>query len=220
MHISTVRKMIDECYQVLVKRFQDYPNVYFTENDIVCAFYHEVVEYCEANGIDLQCTDRDGSMHFLLHMEYPTPFRCDMHGNRFKIADEGSNKRRGHYDFVILNPEFVKENSYVTIKGQDYEKHKEGLSNSPIKEVLLFAIEFMFQREPITDSRPKAPQFHAAKEYAKKTQQDYDKLIAGHKKNCYIEDYRMFVFVRQHEDDYVKEIKKNVDKEIVFIALE
>lgn len=59
---------------------------------------------------------------------YPTPFRCDMNKYDFRVVSDrdrtprGRLYRRGHYDLVVLNPDFVRSYDLVTVSGKNYEK--------------------------------------------------------------------------------------------------
>lgn len=85
----------------------------------------------------------------LLHHEYPTPFRCDMRKHGFRIAtdDERTNKgglyRRGYYDLVVLNPDFVRSHDLVIVSGKNYEKFcsaRDDINVTP----LLWVCEILF----------------------------------------------------------------------------
>lgn len=76
--IEAVDKSIEELYN----KFQSYPTLLFTENDIVCYFYSILWRKLPT----FYDKDKDGHKHSLIHMEYPTPFRCDMRGNKDEIV--------------------------------------------------------------------------------------------------------------------------------------
>ena len=94
--------------------FRECPQCYFSEHDIHSVLYHLTQEQLKQHGETSQVT-LDGYNTSLVHHEYPTPFRCDMQGYKFRRAGEeertpkGGLYKRGHYDLVILNPDFVKK---------------------------------------------------------------------------------------------------------------
>ena len=71
------------------------------------------------------------------------------------MRNELKKYQRGHYDMVILNPDFIKDHSYEVIKAQNYELYKEQvLSNMDrFKPVILYGLEFMYRREPLKYSK-------------------------------------------------------------------
>ncbi|MCD6423035.1 MAG: hypothetical protein J7L42_02830, partial [Elusimicrobia bacterium] len=157
-----------------------HPTLFFTENDLVCYFYAILRPKL---GV---FNDQDGHKHSLIHTEYPTPFRCNMSNNKFELkkdntrTEKGRKYRRGHYDIVVLNPDFIKQYSYVAIKAQDYKLYKlkvlsvNNIDGPPI----LYGVEFMFSRDPLKFSRGNDKEKGIDK-FVKKVIQDADKLLAS-----------------------------------------
>jgi hypothetical protein len=116
-------KIINELQDI----FRNYPQYYFSEHDIHSVLYHLTQEQLKQHGENSQTT-LDGFETTLVHHEYPTPFRCDMQGYKFQRASEeertpkGGLYKRGHYDLVILNPDFVKNNTLDIVCGKNYKK--------------------------------------------------------------------------------------------------
>ena len=112
-------KIVNELQDV----FRKHPQHYFSEHDIHSVLYHLTREQLKQYGETSQTT-LDGFETTLAHHEYPTPFRCDMHGYSFRRTGEeertpkGGLYRRGHYDLVILNPDFVKNNTLDIVCGK------------------------------------------------------------------------------------------------------
>jgi hypothetical protein len=128
--------------------FRETPRRFFTEHDLHSHLY-QLVER-ELDGRDaLYFRTRDGQKTSLVHHEYPTPFRCDMSNHGFKRAEEaevtskGGRYKRGHYDLVILNPEFVRRYDLVTVAGKNYEQFRLAKDKIDVTP-LLWACEVVF----------------------------------------------------------------------------
>jgi hypothetical protein len=87
----------------LSQEFLDDPYRYFTEADVVsrCRQLLELNDELGRNYIT-----KDGHKIRLIHQEYPTSFRYQ--GDVPMVATPDG--RRGHYDLVILNPDFIEAN--------------------------------------------------------------------------------------------------------------
>ncbi|PVX26416.1 MAG: hypothetical protein CW691_01580 [Candidatus Bathyarchaeum sp.] len=82
-----------------VNKFREHPHVFFTELDIHSYLYHCL---CSKK---LEVKTKDGVVTTCLHKEYPTNFRFEKKGmENYDLEKRG---RRGNYDLVILNPQFV-----------------------------------------------------------------------------------------------------------------
>jgi hypothetical protein len=104
----------------LGEMFHTYPDYFFTEHDIHSLLCDIANEELQLRGVTSTETS-DGHQVSLVHHEYPTPFRCDMEGYKFEKKSEPPYKR-GHYDLVILNPEFVKKNRLDIVCAKEFEK--------------------------------------------------------------------------------------------------
>ena len=120
--VDAVEKAITQ----VCSTFKQSPTPFFTESDLVCYCYASVgKKHLEELGISRQL-DKDGRIHFLMHCEYPTPFRCDMSNGGCVKKGENDRKAngkkyiRGHYDLIVFNPEFIRQNSYPELKAQNY----------------------------------------------------------------------------------------------------
>jgi len=108
--------------------FRECPQCFFSEHDVNSVLYRIAKEELRHHGINSEETTRDGYITSLVHHEYPTPFRCDMHGYSFRRTGEeertqkGGLYRRGHYDLVILNPDFVRNNTLDIVCGKNYKQ--------------------------------------------------------------------------------------------------
>lgn len=124
----------------LGETFQEYPDCFFTEHDIHSVLYNITKEELQRNG---GMTAKCGQDHVLLvHHEYPTPFRCSMKGYDFELRDY-KPYRRGHYDLVILNPEFVRKSRLDVACGKDYKKFRSAMQEVEV-EPLIWACEVIF----------------------------------------------------------------------------
>lgn len=128
--------------------FRKYPQHYFSEHDVHSVLYHLTQEQLKQHGETSQIT-LDGYNTSLVHHEYPTPFRCDMQGYKFRRVSEeertpkGGLYKRGHYDLVILNPDFVKNYILDVVCGKDYKKLRSILPRLSI-QLLIWACEIIY----------------------------------------------------------------------------
>ncbi len=157
MNYHCIIEAVNETIKMSCDEFQSHPTLFFMENDIVCYFYSILQQKLPI------VYDKDGHKHTLVHMEYPTPFRCDMSKNKFKLkndedrTEKGGKYQRGHYDMVVLDPDFIKQHSYEVIKAQNYKLYKNQVLSkiNSCKPIALYGIEFMFSRNPLKYSRGK-----------------------------------------------------------------
>ena len=205
MSHQSIIEATNESIELLCNEFRSHPTLFFTENDIVCYFYRLLQEKLPV----LKVKDKDDCGHFLIHTEYPTPFRCNMGNGTFKVVEDdirtekGGKYKRGHYDLIILNPDFIKHYSYEVLKAQNYELYKrEVLSgNNSYGPTILYGIEFMFSRDPLKFSRGKDKE-KGIDEFVKKVIQDADKLLAS-KNNMvgFMGQVKMFTFVKGSSEE-------------------
>jgi len=133
--------MIDMIKQRTVEAFQACPYCFFTEHDIHSILYNIASEELQLSGV-LEEETSDGYPVSLVHHEYPTPFRCDMRGYGFEKKDE-KPYRRGHYDLVIFNPDFVRNKELRVVCGKNFEKFNLAMENVKV-EPLIWACEVIF----------------------------------------------------------------------------
>jgi hypothetical protein len=145
-------KAVDQSVEELCKEFRSRPTLFYSEHDMISFFYTILQRTLSMATV----RDRDSSEHFLVHMGYPTPFRCDMGGDQFAIKgdDERTNQGglypRGRYDIAVLNPDFIKEYSYELIKAQDYALYKKLVlpKLSAERPAIIYGLEFVLRRDP------------------------------------------------------------------------
>lgn len=125
----------------LIETFCEHPNCFFTEHDIHSVLYNIAKEELRLNG-SLAAKTSDGYEVMLVHHEFPTPFRCSMKELSFEKKDT-KPYRRGHYDLVILNPKFVKNNKLAIVYGKDFKKFSSAIQKVKV-EPLIWACEVIF----------------------------------------------------------------------------
>ncbi len=179
--MDIVKEVRDSLNQ-LKKEFEKNYTLFFTEHDIASRAYDLVqkgLNYYKVKGIN-------GETYYLVHHEYPTPFRCDMRKDAFCVKGEdertpssdgkrGHKYGRGHYDMVVFNPEFLKKCSFDLAKGQNYELFKRqitGLIDSIEEPPILIGIEFMYNRKPFSSDK-------SVESWCEAVLQDYEKLKAS-----------------------------------------
>jgi len=213
MNHQEIIDAIDYSISTLCKKFQNQPTLFYTENDIVCYIYSILQEKLHFKEIN----DQDKKKHFLVHREYPTPFRCDMGENKFEIKDDeartknGGKYQRGHYDIVVLNPDFIKQKTYEEIKAQDYELYKNGVIDQieKYKPIILYGIEFMYSRDPMKFSRGDKKE-KGIDDFVAKIIQDADKLIASKEYNGLMDKIKVLVFVKGSKKEIQSLIKEKL----------
>lgn len=206
MKQQEILKLVDTALEELCTQFQVQPTLFFTENDIVCYFYYILQQKL----LFLRSSDKDGCEHFLIHREYPTPFRCSMSNNKFELKgdeernEKGRKYKRGHYDIVVLNPDFIRQNSYEVIKAQDYELNKEyALVNiDKYKPMILYCLEFMYKRDPLIYSRGNNRE-KSIDEFVAKVIQDADKIMASKNVEGFMRLGKMITFVKGSSKDII-----------------
>ena len=125
----------------LTESFHQNPYCFFTESDIHSVLYNITKEELQQNEAIYEKTI-DGHRVSLVHHEYPTPFRCDMKGYGFEIKNEKPYKR-GHYDLVVLNPEFVKNNALQVVFAKNYQRFSSAMQEVRV-EPLIWTCEVIF----------------------------------------------------------------------------
>ncbi|MDD5224647.1 MAG: hypothetical protein PHE84_11730 [bacterium] len=184
--------------------FRKTPNYFFTEYDIICYFYYLLQNSLKYHPV----SDKNNKKQFLVHLEYPTPFRCDIGENRFQIKTDtdktpsGGLFQRGYYDLIVLNPNFVKANSYDLITAHDYQDFQKNAlpQTGEIDPLIVYGLEFMYQREPFKS-------VNDMNVFVKKVIQDADKLATSRDflNRKFMRNIRMLAFVKDRENGLLKE---------------
>src|SRR5665647_1257684 len=102
-----LKEIVNDGIGKTINKFREHPRIFFSEMDI-----HSYLYYC-LYSTRFEVKTKDGVLTSCLHKEYPTNFRY----SKETMEDYGLNKEgvRGHFDFVVLNPQFVQENSIASI---------------------------------------------------------------------------------------------------------
>jgi len=139
----------DKVIDILTLSFKEAPQRFFTEHDIHSNLYRITEDELSRIGVFFFKT-HDGHVTSLVHHEYPTPFRCDMSNYEFRVAREEDRTprkglyKRGHYDLVIFNPDFISQNDFIVVTGKNYQllkmamKHVETCPLLWVCEVVFF----------------------------------------------------------------------------------
>lgn len=180
---ESIIKKVENTIQIVINEFKSNATQYFTENDIVMYFYSKLQREL---GND-EYLDKDGKRHFLVHGEYPTPTKLDMRGSSCEIMSEKSKHKRGHYDIVILNPEFIGSHTYEEIKAQSFRDFMNTFKSNVNKPIVLYGIEFMLSRDEFKS-------IDDEKRFWDKTKQDARKLALTDK--GFMGNKRMLAFIK------------------------
>jgi hypothetical protein len=133
---------IEKCIKSLCEKFLKWPYNFFTESDAHSFLYY----YIFRSGYKLlkqRYPTKDSSVKTVLaHREYPTSFRY-----RKSNMDLDKKGGRGHYDLVVLNPDFVANHSIEEVIAKDFKKCCKDENDH-----LLAAIEFKLIVNPLRKS--------------------------------------------------------------------
>jgi hypothetical protein len=108
MNKSSLQPQIEAALTKLSQEFLEEPYRFYTEADAVSRC-RQLLELNDELGRDYKT--KDDHKVKLIHQEYPTFIRYE----RKTPSVATPTGRRGHYDLVILNPDFIKDNNAETI---------------------------------------------------------------------------------------------------------
>jgi hypothetical protein len=215
-------KNVEDSIEEVCSDFRDHPSHFFTENDLVCRFY---LAFNTRQG-NIYVKDASGYRHSIIHTEYPTPFRVDMHGSYFETKGEddrtplGKKYRRGHYDVAILNPLLIKQLPLVDIRFQNFALFRSNVlprinSDNPM---ITYGLEFLYERGEMTKN--------GASNFIDKIYQDHKKLVESthlkglnnvgflfkHKTIAFFEDskYKSYILEAFRNNENVKLVVPNI----------
>jgi hypothetical protein len=197
---------VDQSIEELCKEFRSRPTLFYTEHDMVSFFYTMLQHRLSMATV----RDRDASEHLLVHLEYPTPFRCDMGGDRFQVkgdderTDQGVLYPRGHYAIVTLNPAFIKEHSYELIKAQDYALFKKLVLPKLDKDnpAILYGLEFALRRDPFPMLKERDGKGREVIDaFVAQVNQDAEKLVASQAIPGFMDRIKVLTFVKGGADE-------------------
>jgi hypothetical protein len=199
-------KAVDQSVEELCKEFRSRPTLFYTEYDMVSFFYTILQRALSMATV----RDRDASEHFLVHMGYPTPFRCDTGGDRFQIkgdderTDQGGLYPRGHYDIVVMNPAFIQEHSYELIKAQDYALYKKLVLPKLSKErpAIIYGLEFVLRRDPFPMLQERDGKGRGVVDaFVAQVNREAEKLVASQAIPGFMDRIKVLTFVKGGADE-------------------
>ena len=143
----------------------------------------------------LEVKTRDDIITSCLHKEYPTNFRYDKKTmTNYGLRKEG---KRGHFDLVILNPEFIEEFDIKNVINKDVrDVELRSHNQEKFNNELLFAIELKYV-------------INNNKSFVEEVEKDEKKLSIASKYQSF-EAYNL-VFCN-HEYKYMNELKKTIEE--------
>lgn len=135
---------VDASVHELSEEFKRNWTLFYREHDLASRLY----ELIQGRLGHLTVADKSAQQHYVVHHEWPTPFKCDMRNGAFEIMDDASSYHRGHYDLVVLNPEFIQEHSFDEVRSFSFDRMRTVLSPSFAGPVaVLYGVELMFRRD-------------------------------------------------------------------------
>jgi hypothetical protein len=133
--VSTQRPL-ENAIRRLVDEFKELPFIFFTEADAVARF-HQLLTEDPVFYRRVRTGDVNGREVSLVHREYPTFFRFNDSNPTVRL---GPPARRGHYDTVILNPDFVAAYPVETALNRDIKTVRDP-SIIPFQAVVEFKLD-------------------------------------------------------------------------------
>lgn len=126
-----IQPALEKAIHKLVNEFLKEPYKFFTEADAVARF-HQILD--GNSTFNRKAETADGDNVSLFHREYPTFFRFSGSNPTIRLGKPAS---RGHYDTVILNPDFVKVHSSETVANRQIDSERDE-SITPFDAVIEF----------------------------------------------------------------------------------
>jgi hypothetical protein len=197
---------VEQSIEGLCKEFRSRPTLFYTEHDVISYFYTLLQQALSMATV----RDRDASEHLLVHIAYPTPFRCATGEEGFAVkgdeehTPQGALYPRGRYDLVVLNPGFIKEHSYELIKAQDYTAYKKQLlpkldADNP---AILYGLAFALRRDPFPLLKAREGKGREVVDaFIAQVNQDADKLVASQAIPGFMDRIKVLTFVKGGADE-------------------
>jgi hypothetical protein len=107
---------IEKCINALLEKFLKWPLNFFTESDAHSYLYYYFFRF-GSKEIKKPYHTNDSKRTVLIHREYPTSFRYRKETMQLDEKKGG----RGHYDLVVLDPEFVKAHKLKQVIAKNYK---------------------------------------------------------------------------------------------------
>lgn len=140
VNMEDLQLSIEKCINSLGEKFLKWPYNFFTESDAHSYLYYYIFRSGSKTLKTLYTTNDNIIETVLVHREYPTSFR--FRKETMELSETGG---RGHYDLVILNPEFVARHSIDEVIAKKFKRCK-----VDEKDHLISAIEFKFIVNPLS----------------------------------------------------------------------
>lgn len=132
---------IEKCIKSLIEKFLKWPYNFFTESDAHSYLYYYLFRFGSKELKRFYPTKGSKAKTVLPHREYPTSFRY--HKKNMQLDEQTGG--RGHYDLVVLNPEFITSHTMDEVIAKNYKKCCKDEKNH-----LLAAIEFKLIVSPLS----------------------------------------------------------------------
>lgn len=162
--IGLVEKNLKDLADVFRANINDY---FYTEKELHSYFYHLSLKsgaFCHKN-------------HYLIHTEYPSPFKCSFKDESPFVCQEAINAKaqRSHVDLVLVNPAFIDwlaksgfglkpltgiGNARFDLYIGDFYDTYARFNFETRQPVLLYALEFKFLRHSYAGSKYPARGIH------------------------------------------------------------
>jgi len=147
--VDEIEEIVKKGIKKTINKFRENPLYFFTESDLHSYFYYSIYS------TKLEVV-RNNKRICLIHREYPTNFRYhkkkliqDDYCKPYPLAEKKG--ARGHYDMVIINPEFAQEyydniNDIKHIINKDVSLLEQRVETDieSVKKELVYAIEFKY----------------------------------------------------------------------------
>ena len=127
---------LESAIHELVGEFLREPYQFFTEADAVARF-RQLLE--TDSMINQTIESKDGFQISTIHEEFPTFFRFD-DANPFSRLEADSGASRGHYDIVIVEPDFIRAHTAETVKNRNISSIRD-TGIQPFKAVIEFKLD-------------------------------------------------------------------------------
>lgn len=132
----SIQIKLESAIHELIDEFLQEPYRFFTEADAVAGF-RQILE--ADSDINQKAETKDGFQISTIHQEFPTFFRFN-DDNPFARLEDDSGASRGHYDIVILEPDFIRAHTAETVKNRNISSLRDKAIR-PIKAVIEFKLD-------------------------------------------------------------------------------
>jgi len=136
---------VDRCIRILSEKFRKWPYNFFTESDAHSYLYYSFFRYGSRH-LKITYPSKNRRQTVLVHREYPTFFRYRQKDLSKRYRLDESEGTCGHYDMIVLNPQFIKDHNIETVIFKDNKLRQIEYGDHH----LLAAIEFKLLHKPLT----------------------------------------------------------------------